>query len=472
MGFTRRQWQMIINFSITNFCSACCISLQAPFYPLEAEKKGANATEYGFVFGVFQLVVSIVSPIYGKYMNVVGPKLMFNLGIYTTATCCIAFGFLDRIEDKDAFIGWSFALRVLEALGESAVPTVVYGIVAMEFPDDMGSIFAWLMTCFGVGLIAGPTLGGALYELGEFTYLGAYTLPFVVLGSVMLLAATTTIFLLPKAHGGTARKGSVLSLLKVPALCVFGFAMLSSSLSIGFIQACLEPHLRPLGLAPVRLGSMFIIQGGFYAISGPLWGWLADNYLHPRWIVCIGSVIGMVAFLLMGPVPFMGLDTTLELVIISLTLMGLGLGASATSGFTGMQRDAIAHGFPDDMSTSGLVSGLWTSAFTFGLFLGPSIGGVLLDQVGFDWGAFFVVIMHFLVIVVILIHYCCVRGRENNYSLLYESVAEDVHIRSSESSKTASGNYGSIAKEEHLVAKVAGTEPALKSGEYEAISEK
>jgi hypothetical protein len=37
--------------------------------------KGSNATEYGLVFGVFELVVFIISPIYGQYMNKIGPKV-------------------------------------------------------------------------------------------------------------------------------------------------------------------------------------------------------------------------------------------------------------------------------------------------------------------------------------------------------------------------------------------------------------
>ena len=40
-------------------------------------KKGANATEYGFVFGVFELVVFLVSPIYGQYLNRIGPKVSY-----------------------------------------------------------------------------------------------------------------------------------------------------------------------------------------------------------------------------------------------------------------------------------------------------------------------------------------------------------------------------------------------------------
>ena len=44
--------------------------IKAPFYPKEAEKKGATASEYGLVFGVFELVVFIVSPIIGKVIYI------------------------------------------------------------------------------------------------------------------------------------------------------------------------------------------------------------------------------------------------------------------------------------------------------------------------------------------------------------------------------------------------------------------
>ena len=40
--FNRKQWLTILVFAIADFCSAICVSLQAPFYPKEAEKKGGK----------------------------------------------------------------------------------------------------------------------------------------------------------------------------------------------------------------------------------------------------------------------------------------------------------------------------------------------------------------------------------------------------------------------------------------------
>lgn len=57
-----------------------------------------------------------------------------------------------------------------------------------------------------------------------------------------------------------------------------------------------------------------------------------------------------------------------------------------------------ASGFPDDMSTYGMVSGLWASFFSLGAFVGPSVAGVLYDAVGFRSGTLFPVGVHVLVV--------------------------------------------------------------------------
>jgi hypothetical protein len=37
---------------------------------MQAEQKGATATEYGFVFGIFELTSFISSPFFGKYVSI------------------------------------------------------------------------------------------------------------------------------------------------------------------------------------------------------------------------------------------------------------------------------------------------------------------------------------------------------------------------------------------------------------------
>ncbi|KAK9503714.1 hypothetical protein O3M35_010217 [Rhynocoris fuscipes] len=139
--FSKRQILTLVVFSIADFCNAICVSLQAPFYPKEAEKKGATATEYGLVFGIFELVVFVTSPIYGQHLNRIGPKYLFNGGIFTTGICAILFGFLDKVNGHIPFITLSFIIRIIEAMGNSAFLTASFAIIAKEFPENVATTF-------------------------------------------------------------------------------------------------------------------------------------------------------------------------------------------------------------------------------------------------------------------------------------------------------------------------------------------
>ena len=74
----------------------------------------------------------------------------------------------------------NFPFRIIEACGNSGFLTGSFSMIAKEFPENVATMFAILETFFGIGMIVGPTVGGALYEAGGFT------LPFVSLGMVMI----------------------------------------------------------------------------------------------------------------------------------------------------------------------------------------------------------------------------------------------------------------------------------------------
>lgn len=410
--FSRRQWLTIVVISVADFCNAICVALQAPFYPLEAEKKGCTATEYGLVFGVFELVVFLVSPLYGAHLNKIGPKLLFNLGILTTGTCAILFGLLDRIENHTPFISFSFLIRIIEAIGNAGFLTASFAIIAKEFPNNVATMFATLETFFGLGLIVGPTLGGALYDYG------GYTLPFAVLGSSLFCAALFSAFALPLnnddedvRHDGPTMK----SLMKIPGVLLAAISIISTSMSIGFLQVTLEPHLRQFNLSSVILGLMFVINGGVYALSAPFWGWLCDHpAIKPKYITVLGCLFISIGFLLVGPAPFFNTPTVKWMTMLGLVLHGFGIGCQLVASFTDALSTAIANGLPNSIETYGLVSGMWTSTFALGAFIGPTVAGILFDRIGFRNSTLFIFILHLCLMAVVLIFLFTYDRRRDN----------------------------------------------------------
>lgn len=406
--FSKRQILTLVVFSIADFCNAICVSLQAPFYPQEAEKKGASAAEYGLVFGIFELVVFVISPFYGQNLHRVGPKFMFNAGILVTGLCAILFGLLDKVDGHYTFISLSFIIRIVEAMGNAAFLTASFAIIAKEFPDNVATTFASLETFFGLGLIVGPTVGGALYQVG------GYTTPFVVLGSALFLTALMTVFVLPDHadHDLDSRTGvSLLEILRIPGVLLAAASIMVTSLTIGFLSATLEPHLRQFDLSPVILGVMFVVNGGTYALTAPCWGWLCDRKIQPKVATVIGSVLLIIAFCLIGPVPFLpspaaGSNDLLFVITAGLVIHGLGIAAELVASFTDALRTVIALGYPNNLESYGLISGLWTSTFAFGAFLGPSVSGVLYDTIGFRNSTLFVVFISALLGTIVLVFMC------------------------------------------------------------------
>uniref|UniRef100_U5EU51 Putative chromaffin granule amine transporter n=1 Tax=Corethrella appendiculata TaxID=1370023 RepID=U5EU51_9DIPT len=428
--YSKRQWLTLIILCLANICSAVCISLQAPFFPNEAEKKGATATEYGLVFGVFELIVFILSPVYGQFINQIGPKLLFNAGIFTTSSSIIVFGLLDKIPDRVTFITLAFVIRIIEATGMAAFVTATFTISAKEFQNNMATIVAMLETCFGIGLIIGPLIGGALYAIG------GYYLPFLVLGLVLFVIAILTIIVMPRHSyviSASRSSTSFIKMLRIPLVVACTLGIVATSTSIGFLSATLEPHLRPFKLTPVVLGGFFVISGAAYAATVPAWGWMIDKCLNPKVAVLVGCVFECLGFAIIGPMPVIPIDTSLELVAVGLVFQGLGTGAILVSCFVDALRTAIKHGFPDTVETYGLVSALWTSSFSCGAFVGPSVAGYLYDLVGFRASTLFVIILFIVIAFILLIIACTEKSRERYYQRIEDNELLTNHMENSNS---------------------------------------
>lgn len=406
--YSRDQLLIIVTFVVVNFCNALCASMQAPFYPREAVRKGLKVWHFGLVFGAFELTVFAVSPLIGTFLKKLGVKKTLNIGISLVGTVLIFYGMLGQLESGVWFLGLSFLLRMIEACGNSAFLTGSFSAIAKEFPDKVASMFALLELFFGIGMIVGPMIGGALYQVGGFT------LPFAIMGSLLLLSSIFIFFVLPDIGNKSpspdqdqAEKPSVKQAMSKPSILIALYSVLTGAASVGFLQTSLEPHLGDapaIHLSSFQVGSLFMVIGGSYGISLPLWGFLCDAKCTknaPKLVGLVGAFLISFGFLIIGPLPLLPFEKTLTTVIIGMVLHGVGLAASVVGGFADAHKSAIASGFPDTIDTYGLVSGLWTSAFAFGAFLGPVVGGALYSYVTFDWAILMIVVMEIISIIFI-----------------------------------------------------------------------
>ncbi|XP_067138893.1 MFS-type transporter SLC18B1-like [Centruroides vittatus] len=418
MNEKRKKTLLLIILSLGNFAIGCTFSIQSPFFPREAEKKGASSTEYGFVFGVYQLTFFILAPIYGKLMGHISPNFMLLSGLFLVGGAILLFGFLQDSPHGLPFLILAYVLRIVEGTGSAAYQVSSFSIIAREFRDSVAKTMATLEAALGIGVIVAPTLGGLLYNLG------AFLLPFVTLGSFILLCVFITYFILPTySPSPEMAPKNLLKFWLNFSLIIDATIISTSCMFIGYISAVLEPHLRQFQLSTMTVSVIFVTAGLSYSISAPIWGFICDHKINTKCLSIVGGILLSVSFLLIGPAPFLNIPSQLWLVIFSLAITGIGVSCCYVSPFIGALQDTVhIRGYPEDITTYGLVSSMAGSAQSFGNFIGPSLGGYLLEKIGFSWGALVFagaeILLVFFLFTYIGIKCCRRKTEEKSYTSL------------------------------------------------------
>ncbi|XP_001627861.2 MFS-type transporter SLC18B1 isoform X2 [Nematostella vectensis] len=384
-GSTRRKL-ILVSLCFVYFSSCASFSILSPFFPNEAAIKGADSASIGIIFGVYSLVTFLMSPLMGIWLPKVGPRFMITSGLFLMGGAETLFGFVADMPNGSVFIVFCILLRIVSALGGSMADVAIFAIVAGEFPNSIGAVTGSMEVFSGLGFMAGPPLGGVLFTAGGFR------LPFIVMGASILLSLPLVMFVLPMPRETTSResKGSLLKVMKIPGIIMLGSCIILSGVVLGFLDPTLAPHLKPFKLNPTQIGLMFLLMGAVYAISSPIVGWIGDKTKKTKLLIVLGVAFADLGYLALGPTPLVPFlpQKSVWFAAIALILLGLSCSFYLVPCLPDMMETAIKyHGLPDDITTHGVLSGIFGSLISVGAFLGPTIGGAMNRWLGFPWSA-------------------------------------------------------------------------------------
>ncbi|XP_071804031.1 MFS-type transporter SLC18B1-like [Asterias amurensis] len=383
---SKMTWNQKVTFlsaTLAALADNTSFSIMAPFFPLEAEHRGLSSSTVGFIFSVFSLLAFLFSPLFGKILPLVRARFMFLAGSFLAGGCNILYGLLDEMPTKETFVAFAFILRAFEGIGAAASLTASTAIVAHAFPDNVGTATSIIEMMSGIGFMIGPALGGLLYSAGGFK------LPFLLLGGIDLAIVAVNYFIMPEHGTRHDKPGSMRQVLSIPDIWVVMLAVLVGSVSLGFMDPTLSPHLKKLGLTVDQIGLVFLSYGATYGISAVLWGYIADKKKCTRLMIVIGSYGGAVSFLMIGPSPYLKIPEAYHTVVV---LSACPLGAVSMAmvimpTFIDMLNSAEWYGIPNNFALNGIISGLWGSLFSLGSMVGPVFGGYLSGGFGFEKAA-------------------------------------------------------------------------------------
>ena len=155
----------------------------------------------------------------------------------------------------------------------------------------------------------------------------------------------------------------------------------------GMLEANLEPFLEyEMNLSITQVGLTFLALSIPYFIASPSWGQVCDHWANPKVIQPIGHIITFLGLLVLAPVGYMVdiIPQSYTATIIGLALLGIGTAALLVASFSGAQKSALESlpVTPDEIYS--VISGVWTSAFALGNFIGPTLSGFLTESMGFQ----------------------------------------------------------------------------------------
>lgn len=370
-----------------------------------------------WVIIAYLVVVASLLLTVGRLADMVGQKPIWIAGL-------VIFTLGSALCGAAPTLGLLVAFRVLQGVGGAFLMAISPAMLTRAFPSNERGRALGLNALFvALGVSAGPTLGGLITENLGFRYIFYINLPFGLIG---LFAAQTrlterarkkrTQFDLPGAlllFVGLASLSSGLSfgqeigwtsplflvLMDVAALslillvlherqrvdplidlCLFRdrvFASAIVSLVLSFLALFAVSFMMPFYLEQLRgfsleeSGALLTPLPLTIAAISPLSGALADR-IGTRWLAATGLLIACFGLLLVGR---LGPDSSIEAILISLSVTGLGQAL-----FQPPNNSALLGAAP--RAEQGVASGTLATGRVIGQCLSVALAGAIFSSLG------------------------------------------------------------------------------------------
>jgi multidrug resistance protein len=337
-------------------------SVAVPVLPDLATRFGASPTTIGLIFGSFGITLLAISIPMGAISDRIGRKGPMVAGLVMLAVSTVLFALATNIPTL-------FAARLVQGAADGITWVVGFALIADLFgPSERGRIVGYVMSGTNFGLLAGPTLGGWLYELGGIA------LPFTVVAGISVATAALFMGLSLPAPSNAQSRPAIREVLGIPAVRMCVLAAVAGSATITMFEPVLPLVLDSrMNLGPAQIGVLFGIGALSSAVAHPFYGHLSDRH-GGRGLTIAGLCLS--ACLL----PALMLPTTPLTMGIVMVLVWASLSMTVTPSLAYAASAVSAAG----VESFGVVYGAYNVAWGIGLLAGPALGGFLLEHAGFN----------------------------------------------------------------------------------------
>ena len=161
---------MFVWIVISSFVSGGAYSVCAPMLPPELEKKDITGFLVGIIFAMYSVGSILWAPVVGKYLiGKVGAKNLLGLSIGVMGWLFIMFGQIEVIESRRNVTILASVIRFAQGITGTTHWTTCLSLVStIATPEKKEKMLGINTGIWGLGMLAGPLIGSALYSLLGF----------------------------------------------------------------------------------------------------------------------------------------------------------------------------------------------------------------------------------------------------------------------------------------------------------------
>lgn len=350
------------------FCIAVGFGLVAPVLPQFALSFGVGVAAASAIVSAFAAMRLLFAPVSGRLVQLLGERRIYLVGLLIVALSTGA----------SAFAQTYWQLMVLRSLG--GVGSTMFTVSSMALvirlspPTERGRVTGLWSTCFLIGGLSGPLIGGALAGFG-------LRAPFLIYAVALLVAVAVVYFNLKDSRitesesAGDVATVSFMQGLSRPEYRAALWSNFASGAAVFGVRMALVPLLvvevlgQPSGMAGVALtvfaaGNATVL---FFA------GRLSDTYGR-RPLLISGALVCAVGTTGLGLAP--------DLVWLLVTSFVAGVGSGL---FTPAQQAAVGDIIGSRARGGTMLAGFQMSQ-DLGTVLGPIVVGAIAQRLSYGAG--------------------------------------------------------------------------------------
>lgn len=341
-----------------------------PLFPHYAEALGAGDFALGVLYATYGITLLLFAVPMGVLSDKFGRKPFILFGMFAMSGSFIFYA-----------LARSYPLlivaRLLDGATAAATWSAAMALVGDRFSkEESGRKYGYVFSALAMAYVAGPLLGGVLYDAAG---MGA---PFFVIAGLCAAGGVLSLFLVEqwKPEGDEPARwrkllGAVLTNKMVLISCFLEMVM---AMGFGVIEPMLPVRLsEELLMSSTMIGLVFGTATLSEGLTSPFFGWLSDRIGRKKPIVA-GTLLTACI------IPLLAVLENRVLVFVAMAAVGATMTLFGIASLP-LATDALEESEVGGERPHGTAFGVLNLAWSLGMIVGPIWGGAVSGSLGLFW---------------------------------------------------------------------------------------